>query len=731
MQSHSTITREIDLRSSPRPALAAIVLLSVAVGAFPDLAPADKQLPVGLVAFALAIAGWGIAARWPVFGRLLALVIIVFCLDLIIMWLEPQGSWALAVVPVIVGAALYGLAGSVLVGVAQTLFHVFILQPYGVAGAPDTLAAVIWSAVGALVLLYYPLDEFARWSWGHYRRAQTLLDEARDRQVELRQALADLAAANTQLDRLNRLAQGLRERAEDARRAKEQFVANLSHELRTPLNMVIGFSQVILRNPKAYGRNLPPALLADLNVILRNSEHLSSLIDDVLDLSQLEAGRMALTKQRVHVEHIVDAACTAIRPLYQSRRLDLQVSVADGIPPVFCDAVRMREVLLNLLSNAGRFTEHGGVHVTVRRDGDFVLFSVSDTGPGIADDQKGRIFQPFEQLDGSIRRTHGGSGLGLNISKAFVDLHGGQMWFESQLGQGTTFFIRLPIDPPPPDAHGQATRWLQPEWEFRQRTRPSLAPRAQPRPHFIIVERENALEALVQRYMDDATTVRVADLDAALAEAAASSAQCLLVNAAGVGGALHEIAGSHRLPPGLPVIVCSIPTVRDAAAALGVADYLMKPVPQEQLLAAVQRLNVPGGVILVVDDEPDAQQLFHRMLASAPGAYHVLRAAGGSEALAVLRSQHVDAVLLDMVMPEMDGFQFLAELARDAQHSATPVIAVTGRDPAGHAVVSKSLGVTTAEGLSVTQLVAAIQDISRLLSAAPMPDRAPPADQPA
>jgi len=731
MQSYSQVAREIDLRSSPRPALAAIVFLSVLVASFPSLVADDKQLQVGLITMAFSLAAWAIVSRWPEAGRPLAVAVIVGSLDLIILWMLPQGAWALTVVPVVVGAAIYGLAGGAAVAVVQSLFAIAILQPFGLNGAPDMLAVCIWAVVGALVLLYYPLDEFARWSWTHYRRAQTLLDDARDRQVELKQVLADLADANVQLDRLNRLAQGLRERAEDARRAKEQFVANLSHELRTPLNMVIGFSQVILRNPKAYGRSLPPALLADLNVILRNSQHLSSLIDDVLDLSQIEAGRMALAKQRVQIGRLVEAATTAIRPLYQSKGLDLHVSVAGDIPLVFCDDVRMREVLLNLLSNAGRFTEQGGVRVDVRRDGDTVLFSVSDTGPGIADDQKERIFQPFEQLDGSIRRTHGGSGLGLSISKAFVELHGGQMWFDSRIGQGTTFFIRLPIDPPPADMPGAATRWIQPEWEFRQRTRASRAPKVTPHAHFLIQESENALQALVKRYIDDATTAHVADLEEARREFEKSSAQALLVNTPAVGATLQQIADARTLPLGLPVIVCSIPTVRDAAAALGVFDYLMKPVSQEDLVAAVQRLNVAGGTILVIDDEPDAQQLFHRMLTAAPHTYNVLRAAGGRDGLAILRSQHVDAILLDMVMPEMDGFQFLAALSRDEQISHTPVIAVTGRDPAGHAVVSRSLGVTTAEGLSAVQLLAAIQDITHNLSAVSMPDRAQPTDRPA
>jgi CheY-like chemotaxis protein len=385
----------------------------------------------------------------------------------------------------------------------------------------------------------------------------------------------------------------------------------------------------------------------------------------------------------------------------------------------------MREVLLNLLSNAGRFTERGGVDLRLWRDQDSIMFSVADTGPGIADADRERIFRPFEQADSSLRRSHGGSGLGLSISKAFVELHGGQMWFESRLGSGTTFFIRLPIDPPVL-VERDATRWLQSGWEFRQRTRPSLAPKPTTPPRFIVLEPEHTLQTLVSRYVDEAETVHAATLDDACAEFQRQPAQALLVNSAAVGATLQEIAQARKLPPGLPAIVCSIPSSHDAATSLGVSDYLVKPVSQEHLWQAAQRLGVQGGTILVVDDEADAQQLFHRMLAAARRRYRILRAGSGRAALAIMRSQKVDAVLLDMVMPDMDGLQFLEELHQDAALQGTPVIAVTGRDPGGRAVASASLGVTTAEGLSVMQLLAAVQALSGILSAVRGRDQAPP-----
>jgi signal transduction histidine kinase len=167
-----------------------------------------------------------------------------------------------------------------------------------------------------------PLQIVGEWAWSAYGRSQQLLDDAQDTQLRLNQMLDDLTSANTRLVRLNRLADGLRQEAEEARRAKEQFVANVSHELRTPLNMIIGFSEMILNAPQAYGASssggrLPPALLADLAVILRNARHLASLIDDVLDLSQIEAGQMALVRERVALSEVVEEALVAVRPLFE------------------------------------------------------------------------------------------------------------------------------------------------------------------------------------------------------------------------------------------------------------------------------------------------------------------------------------------------------------------------------------------------------------------------------
>ncbi len=571
-----------------------------------------------------------------------------------------------------------------------------------------------WTIVALIWLTQRPLVTTMKWSWESYERNRRLLERARDYQVQLKQTLADLADANLQLTRLNQLAQGLRMAAEEARRAKEQFVANVSHELRTPLNMIIGFSEMVVRAPQTYGASIPPALLADLEVILRNSQHLSSLIDDVLDLSQIEAGRVVLSKERVALPEVIEAATTAVRPLYDSKGLYLKIEITPDLPPVLCDRTRIRAVVLNLLSNAGRFTEQGGVRLRTWREGPYVVVSVADSGPGIANEDKERLFRPFEQLDGSIRRRYGGSGLGLAISKSFVELHGGRMWLESEKGNGTTFLFRLPIDPLPP-IESNAARWINPAWHYEERTAPSLAPSPKVRPRVVVLDRGDTLQRLLSRSWDGVEIQACVSLDEAIQELARTPSQTLLVNARSMGAAIEQLSQSVALPNGTPMIVCSIPGAIEAASALGVADYMVKPVTAEALLAALERLGLQSGTVLIADDEPDLLRMFDRVLTGSGRGYRVLRAGDGRQALAILREERPDALLLDLAMPEMDGFRLLEIRSQDPTLQQMPVVVISAHDPAGQPIVSSALAVTRAGGLSVPQLLESVQALSRIL----------------
>ncbi len=643
-------------------------------------------------------------------------------------WADLLFTSQLAVGPAIVLLALaVGLAALLIGTLAATLAAACCTAL--VLWAPESLVppdvalrlvtiSLLWITVGLLWISRRPLLTALEWSWVSTRQSIRLLEEARDQRLQLKQALAERDEINLQLRRVNHLVQGLRLAAEEARRAKEQFVANVSHELRTPLNMILGFSEMILKNPEAYGRRIPPALLADLAVIQRNSQHLADLIDDVLDLSRIETGHMALSKERAPIAEIIETAVAAVRPLFQSKHLSLEMEIEPDLPLVFCDSTRIREAVLNLLSNAGRFTEKGGGRVRVWREGAQILVSVADTGPGIAVADQERLFRPFEQLDASLHRRYGGSGLGLSISKGFVELHGGKMWLESQLGVGTTVFFSLPVDPPPV-ADAGILPWLQGDWEYHQRTRSSTLPAPTLKSRYVVAERGNALGQLLRRYLADAEVVQAPDLDAALQDVLHTPAQALLINETSIAAELQRLKGDGRLPQGTPAILCAVPEPSSIAGQLGVADYLVKPISREDLLGALERMARAGRKlkrILIADDEDEARQLFWRMLSTAGRGYQVLLAASGQQTLELARTQHPDVILLDLIMPELDGFQFLELRSRDPALREIPVIIISARDPGGHPIVADALTVTQRDGLSLPQLLGCIQGISRLLA---------------
>ncbi|MCL5995058.1 MAG: ATP-binding protein [Chloroflexi bacterium] len=662
-----------------------------------------------------------------------ALVIGALLLNLmVILWLDLSWGIILLVLPAGLATVMLGVPAGA--GVAAFCSALLLLVGEPAIPAPWEMRLMaliaIWGTVGTIWLTLRPLLTAVQWAWAGYEHNHALLEHMQDTQMQLKQTLEDLTSANIQLTRINQLADGLRQTAEDALQAKEQFVANVSHELRTPLNMIIGFSEMIVNTPEAYGGRIPPALLADLSIILRNSRHLSELIDDVLDLSQIEAGHMALTRERVDLREIFDAAAVAVRPLFESKGLSLTVETEGELPLVFCDRTRIREVALNLLSNAGRFTEQGGATIHAARNDDAVVVSVSDTGPGIASVDRDKVFRPFEQLDGSIRRRYGGSGLGLTISKSFVELHGGRMWLDSAQGTGTTFFFSLPIDPPIPMQNG-AVRWLNPDWPNLARTHPPIATPPLVKPRLVLIDPNRSLQRLLVRYMDGTNVVPVEDLAAALREVSNAPAQALVVNSLQVGDWLVQLSKSSQLPYGTPAIICCVPGLTDIVDHLGVSGYLVKPIEKDDLLTTLGQLlaedgheqaqpatpqhNVPHTV-LVVDDEPDALRLFWRMLDGSPGGYRVLTASDGRQAMDIMREHRPDAVLLDLVMPEADGFEFLTIKNADPSLREIPVVVISARDASRQPIVSNAIGITKPGGLSLHQLLTCIDTISKVLS---------------
>ena len=670
---------------------------------------------VGLLLTGGVLAAWLLRTPLPRLSRWLTVGALTSAIGGAYVWIDDPILLALLVLPPVLAVALLGLPAGVAWAGAETFALIGLSFWRAISIETAVVLVTLWAVVAMIAALLRAIHRVAGWSWASYEQTREELSTARDRQLQLNQALADLAHVNEQLTRLNQLAQGLRQVAEDARGAKEQFVANVSHELRTPLNMIIGFSEIILQTPESYGARVPPALLADLAVIHRNAEHLSALIDDVLDLSQIEMGEMALARTPVDMAALIANVVTAARPLFESKRLYLHAELPPHLPLVECDATRIREVLLNLLSNAGRFTEAGGIQITARLEPSALVIAVADTGSGIPADGLAKLFQPFFQLDGSIRRRYGGTGLGLSICKRFIELHNGKIWVESAPGHGATFSFSLPL----PAAMPEDTRFLRgltPDWEHHQRTRPSAAPLTTVRPRFVVLDAANVLPRLMTRYLDHVEIAPVADFAAAQAELARTPAHALLVNTLSIGATLDQLNLAAALPPGAPALLCSIPGLDHHALEAGATHLLVKPVTREALLAALDRLDVGEGPVLVVDDEPDALQLFGRMLATTGRDHRVLLARDGHEALAILADVRPAVILLDLIMPNMDGFQLLAARSRDPALQTIPVIIVSAQDPTRQPIVSNALAITQGGGLSMRQLLKSIEFISTQLT---------------
>lgn len=682
--------------------------------------PPPSRGALGLFAIVLTIVAWMVKGRRPVaavwVGHVGGL-----CLALVAWWWYPASpAYLFTLVPVVaVGLVLSGMACAVMASGATILLGLGLAWLPG--GRSEALTVVthlgaLWSVAFLIMLSQRSQRTMVAWSWQGYAEARRNLEAARDRQVELKQALADLALANGETIRLNKLLASARQSLEEARRAKEEFVANVSHELRTPLNMIIGFSDMILGAPEVYARRLPPALLADISAIKRNSAHLANLVDDVLDLAEADTGRLQIFREQVSLRAIVQEAAEAVSSLFQGKGLSLTTNVPEDLE-VHCDRVRIRQVILNLLSNAGRFTEEGGAEVSAQVDGANVIVRVSDTGPGIAVDKVPRLFEPFQQGDPSIRRRHGGTGLGLAISKRLVELHDGRIWIEGEPGVGTTVAFSLPLVEAQVDATSPS-RWLGPAEEERPvRTQPSRAPITEPTTRVLVLERGRALCRLVSRYLEGVEPVPWSDLEGLGQAIEANAAVAVVVNAlepsplepGALGGAAGANGGcaSEAAPPGraadvarvltegaidVPIVSCWVPE-DDAPARIGAQGYLVKPVTRDALLSAIRRVAPEARSILLADDDAEARQLFGRILAADGAGYGILQAEDGETTLELLRERRPDLVLLDLVMPNGDGFAVLEAKMRDPELASIPVLVLSAKDPEREPIVSETLSV--------------------------------------
>jgi signal transduction histidine kinase/CheY-like chemotaxis protein len=465
--------------------------------------------------------------------------------------------------------------------------------------------------------------------------------------------------------------------SEQATRAKSDFVASMSHELRTPLNAIIGYSEMLLEDAQSAGRE---SETADLCKIQDAGKHLLGLIDNILDLSKIEAGKMTLYPETFELRPMIDGVVATVIPLAKKTGNALMIDCADEVGTIHSDLTKVRQILFNLLSNACKFTRNGTITLVALRDrneaGDRIEFQVRDTGIGMTPDQQAKVFEAFTQADESTTRAYGGTGLGLAITKSFCRLLGGDVTLTSEAGKGTTFVVRLPaVARAAPDTATPAVEKRSPGLQAGE---PEHAPIV-----LVVDDDPNARELLCRYLQRGGYAVRMA----ANGEEAIRLARTLQPDVVTLDVLMPQMDGWAVLSAmkedaalaEIPVIMVTIIDNQGIGFSLGASDYLIKPINRDRLIHAVEKCCPRGALrhVLIVEDDAPTSELMERALRSIDCT--VTQAENGRVGLERLNEASPDAILLDLMMPEMDGFEFIARLRAESRWQHIPVIVVTAK----------------------------------------------------
>ena len=490
------------------------------------------------------------------------------------------------------------------------------------------------------------------------RHATASAEEARQHRGQLQRTLKSLDITHNQLQRANTELFEARNLADQALRFKAEFAAKVSHELRTSLNLILGFSETMAFAQESYGKKLPPPYLRDVTEIYRNSRHLLALVDDILDLSKLEAGRMGLRPTTVNLSEVLHETTEMVRPLIETKGLALQLDLPPALPDITLDRVRISQVLLNLLSNATRITSRGSITVRAVAANRGVTVQVSDTGPGIKPEDLERVFEEFRQLDnsGGVSST---TGLGLTVSKQIIELHGGKLWAESVFGQGSTFSFLLPV------GAAAAAQRLVPATP--------VGPSRKSQPVLVALgEAESDEVKLLQRHLDGYELAVASTVAEARRLVVQTSARAVIIN--------EVFTAAAETPPlPVPLIYCPLPGPKQSRQILHVDHYLQKPITTDALHAALASAAPNAQSLLIVDDNPSAVRMLEQMVKAGSKPYQVFRAYSGHDALARIQAQPPDALILDLVMPNRDGYWLISELKQNPATANLIIIVASGQ----------------------------------------------------
>jgi CheY-like chemotaxis protein/signal transduction histidine kinase len=495
--------------------------------------------------------------------------------------------------------------------------------------------------------------------------------------------ISAMETLSTQIGAAIRNAQ-LFKRIQEATRFKSEFLANISHELRTPLNTIIGFSDLLITGKS--GGPLPPEQKSDVEKIMRSSRHLLNLINDILDISKIEAGKMELWKDTFDFRDICRDVTPIANNLIGEKEIIFKVKVAEELPLLYADKIRVKQIVLNLLSNAVKFTRRGKIVLGAGVRGGMAHISVADTGIGIAKEDTDRIFETFQQVDGTETREAQGSGLGLAICKSLVEMHGGRIWVESEgLGRGSRFIFTLPligISIMPP---GGVTL-PSPSSALETGATASPATRVTPAPSrvdnlVLAIDDDHDVINLLKRTLAGAgyEVVGAASGDEGLqlAQELQPTVITLDIKMPDKNGweTLKEIKNTPGIAD-IPVVIISIADGLEHGFSMGAADYMVKPIDGDVLLGKLERFTARR--ILVVDDDPNDLELISRTLQEA--GYSTEVAQDGVEALEKIRNFQPAALVLDLMMPRLNGFEVVARLRADRSADGLCIVILTAKE---------------------------------------------------